>query len=43
MNKVLIKLYVPMIEAQYDVWIPVNKKIYKVIRLLTKAVCELQK
>jgi hypothetical protein len=40
MNKVLIKLYVPMIEAQYDVWIPVNKKIYKVIRLLTKAVCE---
>ncbi len=40
MNKILVKLYVPMIEEQYDVWIPINKKVYKVIKLLTKAVDE---
>ena len=41
MNKVLIKLYVPIMEMEYDVWIPVNKKIYKVIKLLLKALNEL--
>ena len=41
MNKVLIKLYVPAIEAEYDVWLPINKKIYKVINLLVKSVNEL--
>ena len=40
MNKVLVKLYVPIIEAEYDVWLPLNKKIYSVIELLTKAVGE---
>ena len=41
MNKVLIKLYVPIMEAEYDVWIPVNKKIHKVIALFLKALNEL--
>jgi len=41
MNKVLVKLYVPIIEQQYDVWIPINKKVYKVINLLTKTVNDL--
>ena len=27
MNKILVKLYVPMIEAQYDIFIPANRKI----------------
>lgn len=40
MNKVLVKLYVPAFEAQYDVWIPLNRKIYKVTELLVKAVKE---
>lgn len=40
MNKVLIKLYVPAIEEQYDIWLPINKKIYKVIELLIKAIYE---
>ena len=38
MNKVLVKLYVPVFEEQYDVWIPLNRKIYNVIDLLVKAV-----
>ena len=40
MNKVLVKLYVPSIEEQYDIWLPINKKVYKVIELLMKAIYE---
>lgn len=43
MNKVLVKLYVPMIDEQYDIWIPVNKKIHTIITLLVKAVNEFTK
>ena len=38
MNKVLVKLYVPVFEEQFDVWIPLNRKIYNVIDLLVKVV-----
>lgn len=40
MNKVLVKLYVPTMDEQYDVWLPMNKKIYRIINLLVKAVDE---
>lgn len=40
MNKILVKLYVPVIEQQFDLWIPLNRKIYNVISLLIKAVNE---
>lgn len=38
MNKILVRLYVPIIEEQYDLWIPLNKRIHNVIHLLTKAI-----
>ncbi len=38
MNKVLINLYIPAIEKEYDVWIPINKKIYNIIILLIKGI-----
>ena len=41
MDKVLVKVYVPMLEEVYDVWSPSNKKIYEVIILLAKAINEL--
>lgn len=41
MDKILVKVYVPMIEKIYDVWIPSHKRIYNVIILLIKAVNEL--
>lgn len=41
MNKVLVKLYIPIIEKEYDMWLPINKKIYKIINLLEKSVNEL--
>lgn len=41
MNKILVKLYVPKIDKQYDVLIPPNKNICNIIHLLTKAIDEL--
>ena len=41
MNKVLIKLYVPLLEEKYELWLPLNKKIANVIILLVKAINEL--
>lgn len=43
MNEVLVKLYVPTIGEQYDIWLPVNKKIHTIITLLVKSVNELTK
>lgn len=43
MNKVLVKLYIPVLEEQYDVWLPKTKKIYNVILLLLKGIKELTK
>lgn len=41
MNKVLVKVYVPIIEEQYDILVPLNRRIYNVIKLLAKAINEL--
>lgn len=41
MDKVLVKIYVPMLEEIYDVWIPTHKRIFNVIILLIKAINEL--
>ena len=41
MNKVLVKLYVPKLDEQYDIKIPLNRRIYNVIKLLNKAIYEL--
>lgn len=41
MNRILIKLYVPTIDGQYDIWIPSNRRTYNVILLLIKAIYEL--
>lgn len=43
MNEVLVKLYVPMIDEQYDIWMPLNKKIHTIITLLVKSVNEFTK
>ena len=40
-NKVLISLYVPMLNVTYDVFIPVNEIVWKVNKLLVKSVGDL--
>lgn len=41
MDRILVKVYVPMMTKVYDVWIPSHKRIYNVIDLLIKAINEL--
>lgn len=41
MNKVLVKLYVPTIGEEYDIWIPINRRIYTVIKLIVRGINEL--
>lgn len=36
MNRILVKIYFPIIEETFDVWLPLNKKIYQIISLLSK-------
>ncbi len=40
-NKVLVSVNVPSLEKKFDVYIPVNRKVYSVIRMLKKTLCEL--
>jgi hypothetical protein len=40
-NKVFIVVQVPLIEQQYEVYIPIGKKIHKVSQILSKAISEL--
>lgn len=41
MNKVLVKLYVPILEEKYEIWVPLNKRINNVIKLLVRTINEL--
>lgn len=40
-NKILIELEIPFIERQYDLFIPINKKIGTVKKLIEEALVEL--
>ncbi len=40
-NKVLIKVYVPSIDEEYEIYIPTNETINKVLELIIKSVYEL--
>ena len=40
-NKVLINLYVPILNVSYDIFVPVQSRLYEVTELVKKAVSEL--
>lgn len=40
-NKVLITVNVPSLEKKYDVYVPVNRKVYSVINMLKNSLFEL--
>ena len=40
-NKILIKLYVPMLDDTYDIFIPVNEYIWKINKLVVKSISDL--
>ncbi len=40
-NKVLVELYVPLIEKKYEVFLPAGKKIGEIIILITKGLVDI--
>ena len=40
-NKILIELEIPLIEKKYDLFIPINKKVGTIKRLIEDALVEL--
>ena len=40
-NKVIVRVFVPSLEKEYNIWIPLNKKIYSVVNLITKGISEM--
>jgi hypothetical protein len=40
-NKVLVSVIVPSLEQKYDIYIPVNRKVYSVISMMKKALYDL--
>lgn len=40
-NKILIRLYVPLIEKSYDLYIPINKKVGTIKKLIENGLLEL--
>ncbi len=40
-NKVLVTLYVPLIEKKYEVFLPASSRIGEIVRLLGKALLDI--
>lgn len=40
-NKILVKVYVPSIDEEYEIYIPANESIKKILELIVKSVYEL--
>lgn len=40
MNKILIKVKVPTLSQEYEMFIPINKQVGKIINLIQKAIIE---
>ncbi len=41
MNKLLVKIEYPMINQEYELFIPVNKTVAKILNLIQKGIIEL--
>ena len=41
MNKVLVNVYIPILNRSYDVFIPVQSQVFEVTELIKRAVSEL--
>lgn len=41
MDKVLVEVYVPILNSSYDIFIPVQSHMYEVLELIKKAISEL--
>lgn len=39
-NKILVEIYVPLIEEEYDVFIPINKRVGTIKQIFEKLIAE---
>ena len=42
-NKVLVSLIVPILEEKYDIYLPVNRKVHNVIKMIKSSLFDLSK
>lgn len=40
-NKILLEVYIPSIEKEYDIFVPVNKKIGTIKKMIEKGISDL--
>lgn len=40
-NKILLEIYVPLIEKKYEIFVPVSKSVEKVTKIINKSISEL--
>ena len=38
MNKVLVRVYVPKLEKNFEMWLPLNKRLCNIVNLLVKTI-----
>lgn len=43
MNKVIVRVYVPKIEKKFEMWLPLNKRLYSIVNLLVKTIDDFSK
>lgn len=41
MDKVLIELYVPSMDKEYDMWLPIHRRISNIMNLMLKSLNEI--
>lgn len=42
-NKVLVEIYIPQLDEEYNIYLPLNKNIANVITLIGKSISELKR
>ena len=42
-NKILVEIYVPQLDENYNIYLPLNKNIANIITLIGKSIIELKR
>ena len=42
MNKVLVNVYVPILNKSYDIFIPLQSQIFEIVELINNSICYLK-
>ena len=42
-NKVLVEIYIPQLDEEFNIYLPLNKNIANIIELICKAVSEMKR